>query len=85
MFFKNKNKKNIVVGHGDPDVPHENNIDVPHKNITEIAGQTRNDGEFINETELIAVITASVAAILEKPVSGFRVVAFKQRTGWKLI
>jgi len=36
-----------------------------------------------DDEELIAVITAAVAAILEKPVSGFRVVSFKKRPGWK--
>ena len=36
-----------------------------------------------NEEELIAVITAAVAAFLKKPASGFRVVSFKKRTGWK--
>ena len=37
-----------------------------------------------DEEELIAVITAAVAMVLMKPVSGFRVVSFKQRTGWKI-
>ena len=36
-----------------------------------------------NEEELIAVITAAVAAILQKSVSGFRVVSFKKRSNWK--
>ena len=38
-----------------------------------------------DENELIAVITAAVAAVLQKPVSGFRVVSFKKRSGWKLL
>ena len=38
-----------------------------------------------DEEELIAVITAAVSAILKKPVSGFKVVSFKKREGWKLI
>jgi len=36
-----------------------------------------------DESELIAVISAAVAAALKKPVSGFRVVAFKKRGGWQ--
>ena len=36
-----------------------------------------------NEEELIAVITAAIAAALTKPVSGFRVVSFKKRGNWK--
>jgi len=38
-----------------------------------------------DEEELIAVITAAVSAFLSKPVSGFRVVSFKKRDGWKLV
>lgn len=38
-----------------------------------------------DEEELIAVITAAVAMILEKPASGFRVVSFKPRPVWKWI
>ena len=36
-----------------------------------------------DEEELIAVISAAVAAVLKKPVSGFRVVAFKKRGNWQ--
>ncbi|MCL2157770.1 MAG: OadG family protein [Oscillospiraceae bacterium] len=44
--------------------------------------------EAVNESEedeLVAVISAAVAAALEKPVSGFRVVSFKKRNDWKFI
>ena len=34
------------------------------------------------DEELIAVISAAIAAFLQKPVSGFRVVSFKQRGNW---
>ena len=36
-----------------------------------------------NEEELIAVITAAISAITQKPASGFRVTSFKKRSGWK--
>ena len=46
--------------------------------------QTENKTEEKNdEEELIAVISAAVAAMLNKPVSGFRVVAFKKRGNWQ--
>ena len=38
-----------------------------------------------DEEELIAVITAAVSAVLKKPASGFKVVSFKKREGWKLM
>ncbi|MCL1859740.1 MAG: OadG family protein [Oscillospiraceae bacterium] len=67
-------KSDVIVGDGVPDVP----IKIE-----------QNENEIIeaeeNEEELIAVITAAVASVLDKPVSGFRVVSFKQRTGWKQI
>jgi sodium pump decarboxylase gamma subunit len=61
------------------------------KNITEEKSETTvipETGTDINineedEEELIAVITAAVAAILKKPVSGFRVVSFKKKNNWR--
>ena len=47
---------------------------------TEIEKRQDIDGD---EEELIAVITAAVSAALQKPASGFRVVSFKKRSGWK--
>lgn len=44
---------------------------------------TENSVTEQDEEELIAVISAAVAAVLNKPVSGFRVVSFKQRNGWR--
>ena len=41
--------------------------------------------EFEDEEELIAVITAAVSTALKKPVSGFRVVSFKKRSGWNYL
>ena len=38
-----------------------------------------------DDEELIAVITAAIAMVWDKPASGFRVVSFKKRTGWKLM
>ena len=38
-----------------------------------------------DEEELIAVISAAIAMLLKKPVSGFRVVSFKKRSNWKNI
>jgi len=43
-----------------------------------IQTETQNDDE-----ELIAVISAAIAAVLKKPVSRFRVVAFKKRGNWQ--
>ena len=56
--------------------------------------KNRNDKNIINnipentfqaddDDEIIAVITAAIAAILQKPASGFRVVSFKKRGNWK--
>jgi len=36
-----------------------------------------------DEEELIAVISAAIAAVLKKPTSEFRVVAFKKRNNWQ--
>jgi len=48
--------------------------------VTDNINESEEDDE-----ELIAVIAAAVSAVLRKPVSGFRVVSFKKREGWKLI
>ena len=63
------NESDVIVGDGVPDVP-------------QIQEET---GILEDEEELIAVITAAVAMSVQKPVSGFRVVSFKQRNGWKQI
>jgi sodium pump decarboxylase gamma subunit len=36
-----------------------------------------------DEKETVAAITAALSVVLEKPVSGFRVVSFKKRSNWK--
>ena len=68
----NKSKKTdeTFVGDGVPGVPHVSNENAEFEETKE---------------ELIAVITAAVAMSMQKPVSGFRVVFFKQRNGWKQI
>jgi len=56
--------------------------------------KNRNDKNIINnipentfqaddDDEIIAVITAAIAAVLQKPTSGFKVVSFKKRGNWK--
>jgi hypothetical protein len=49
----------------------------------EITADEKIDAENENEGELIAVIAAAVASFLQKPISGFRVVSFKERSRWK--
>ena len=53
------------------------------KEEIEIANQFEEIEE--DENELIAVISAAVSMILNKPVSGFKVVSFKKRGNWKNI
>jgi sodium pump decarboxylase gamma subunit len=36
-----------------------------------------------DENEIIAAITAAVSCVMDKPVSGFKVVSFKKRNDWK--
>ena len=74
-LFGHKNKDNIKE---EPD---------KIEKIAEIAVPAKTndieDGNDENEEELIAVITAAVSAVLQKSVSGFRVVSFKQKHNWK--
>jgi len=44
------------------------------------AAEAAEDGE--NEEEIVAVITAAIAASLGKPLLDFRVVSFKRRGDW---
>ena len=51
--------------------------------IMQIPLKTAEDTAETEEAEIIAVITAAVASVLDKPLSGFRVVSFKKRSEWK--
>ena len=68
-------KSDVTVGDGVPDVPYLQN-----KN-----NENNEETENLEDEEVIAVITAAIAMSVQKPVSGFRVVSFKQRNGWKQI
>lgn len=55
-----------------------------HEELVEITNSADHVDEE-NEEKLIAVISAAIAMILKKPVSGFKVVSFKKRNNWKNI
>ena len=64
----------------------QKNAELPEISIEEKEEKIEESGENEeDEEELVAVISAAVASVLEKPVSGFRVVSFKKRNDWKFI
>lgn len=62
----------------------KNNVVAPE--ITSAASAANEEASQENSVseneELIAVIMAAIAASMQKPVSGFRVVSFKERGRW---
>ena len=52
------------------------------QNETKAEDPVSENTEEESEEEMVAAITAAISAVLEKPLSGFRVVSFKKRNNW---